>query len=163
MLKRLTVSGPLHGGQGMAALRQGFWGMMQGLVLPAMILVMLTVFGSGYIQADYEGGGLAEVDPGAILDQQRQREANTPEKKLERIQAYFLKEMFLKHMFNPESTTILSEEDQSGFVSPMERGVVYSMMMDNFAQTLAEQDILNFKKLYLRQTLSSASDKKGVE
>lgn len=87
-----------------------------------------------------------------VLEYQNQNKAQkykTDEEKLEFIQARYLKEMFLKYIFNSD-ISLLTEEEQADSVVPVsDMKLRNDMMVQVFAELLAKQDLLQLKRQYL--------------
>ncbi|MCP4049191.1 MAG: hypothetical protein GY730_00580 [bacterium] len=103
-------------------------------------------------------GGLSDLD---IYRQSKNSNTNyrqmPPEKILEKTEAHFIKEMFLKTIFQMNKTTMGSDENDQFFAANSE--LVNEFLMDELAKDLAEQDILGFKKAFLKRYKNRESAK----
>ena len=113
------------------------------------VLMISVLIIPSEVEGDYSGVGLSTIDTQSMMMDQRQNKIKTPEEKLQFIQEYYLREMFLKHTFNSDSLSLLSEEERAEFTSPMESKMQNDMLINHFAEVLAKQDILQFKKRFL--------------
>ncbi len=85
-----------------------------------------------------------------------------PEKTIEKIEAFYLKSIFLKKIFSLKNNTILKDNEEK-FIGMPEGEFVNEVLIDQMAKQMAKQDILGFKKLLLRRKVQQATNtKQGV-
>lgn len=89
------------------------------------------------------------------------RGKKTPEQQLEEMQAYFLETVFLKP-FVENDQSIFTDEERQQMGDDTSREMQQSLMTRTFAQRLAKQDLLGFKKIYLKPSLIDSSSKPDV-
>ena len=95
------------------------------------------------------------MDPGAAMMMHQQRRMNgamSNEQKLEQMQSYFIEELFLKHIFDPE-LAVLDDEDEEdmGLVPQGDFDMQNSLMLQAYADKLAQDDVLKLKKMFKKE------------
>jgi len=73
-----------------------------------------------------------------------------PEKAVEHIEAFYLKTIFLKNIFSLKKQSLLSDGENQ-FAGLPEGEFVNEVLIDQMAKQMAQQDILGFKKLFLKR------------
>jgi hypothetical protein len=74
------------------------------------------------------------------------------EKKLEDIQSYMLETLFLKP-FTENNDDVLSEEEKEEYGAFSDKTMQTSLMNRMFSRQLSRQDLLGFKKIYMKPKL----------
>ena len=108
-----------------------------------------------FVMTSYGQMGIPfDMDVIQLQEQNRSGKYKTDEEKLEFIQSQYLKEMFLKYIFNSD-LSLLSEEDKAETLVPVsDLKMQNDLMIQMYADLLAKQDLLQLKKLYLGKSSS---------
>lgn len=115
------------------------------LVLSSLIFTTV-VSAQGSVSVD-----LADPEAAMMMNEQSQLKRDlTPEKKLEKMQSFFIQELFLNHVFSSEMSLLTDEEKADSMVPYGDFEFQNQMMVQAYSDMLAKQDILQMKKL-LRQ------------
>ena len=119
------------------------------LYLRSLIFVfILTIVSYGQMGIPFD------MDVIQLQEQNRSGKYKTDEEKLEFIQSQYLKEMFLKYIFNSD-LSLLTEEDKAETLVPVsDLKMQNDLMIQMYADLLAKQDLLQLKKLYLGKSSS---------
>lgn len=94
------------------------------------------------------GPGLPELPPDLIY--QTPLSPNKPEKIVEAYQAEILRSMFLTPLIKQDAIDELVEDEEEDGLISADSGFYDDILIKQFSETLAEQDILQLKKQLLK-------------
>jgi hypothetical protein len=122
------------------------------------LVIFILIITTKLVSQPFVGDGISQADLYRNAKNNINYKNLPPDKKINAVQTHFIKEMFLKKIFEQNKLFMTYDDD------PVFSGgnkLVNELIMDELAKTLSKKDLLGMKKAYLKNKQQNSKNQQN--